>query len=308
MKTKSHLSGLKLKTAYWLFTFLTAVLPIHSHGAHSCEHVFAEEIQSVPRGFYKRLVSKSLLEQSATTDLIKANIAKLAEAVLHANSREIESGRAYNRLRMTDFAVEEVKLIPGQYVDGYGIFIVKLRSKLDGDIEFERIRSNGQAAFIERSFQFRQDLKSIDPVVKRFKAAYLENDSITTVDQGEVLISSLPEQIKLSRVMSQQERELWLNNQPFKIGLFGARTHFAVNYFKFQKQEPYMIPYSKQQLLEAYRRGEIEINTYDSISHMEMWHGKIDLEFEIVFTGFKAMDALRPLLKESLQQDILPFQ
>ncbi|MEK2687787.1 hypothetical protein [Bdellovibrio sp. GT3] len=287
---------------------MTAVLPIHSHGAHSCEHVFAEEIPSVPRGFYKRLISKSLLEQSTASDTTKANIAKLAETVLHANSKEIELGRAYNRLRMTDFLVEEVKLIPGDYVDGYGLFIVKLRSKIDGDIEFERIRSNGHAAFIDLSFQYRQDMKSAEPVVKRYKASYLENDSVKTIDQGEVFISSLPEQIKLSRVMNQIEREQWLEDQPFRIGSFGARTHFAVNYFKFNRQQPYMIPYSRQQLLEAYRRGEVEINTYNATSHTEMWHGKIDLEFEIVFAGFKAMDTLRPLMKESLQQGILPFQ
>lgn len=299
---------LKSKAVRWLFIALTAVLPIHAYAAHSCEHVFAEEIQSVPRVFYKRLISKSLAEASTNTDLIKANVAKLALAVLHENSFVIEKGRAYNRVRMTDFTVEEVKLIPGQYVDGYALFMVKLRNQRDGDTEFERVRSNGYAAFIERSFQFRQDLTSQEPVVKRFKAAYLENDSVKTVDQGEVLISSLPDQVNLSRVMNQSEREQWVDDKPIHIGPFGARTHFAINYFKFQKQEPYLIPYSKQQLLEAYRRGEVEINTYDSISRYEMWRGKIDLEFEVVFTGIKAMESLRPLLKTGLKQDILKFE
>ncbi|WP_413575574.1 hypothetical protein ACLVWU_14595 [Bdellovibrio sp. HCB290] len=291
----------------WLFIVYTAVLPIHVYGAHSCEHVFAEEIQAVPRVFFHRLISKNLLEPSANTDLVLANVAKLAEAVLHENSKIIESGRAYNRLRMTDFVVEQVKLIPGKYVDGYGIFMVKIRNKINGDIEFEPVRSNGRAAFVERSFQFRKDLKSSEPVVNRFKATYLENDSVKSIDQGEVLISSLPEQIKLSRVMSQSEREQWLKDKSVLFGSYGARTHFAINYFKFQKQEPYMIPYTRQQLLEAYRRGEVEINTYDATPHMQMWRGKIDLEMEVVFVGLGAMNGLRPTMKEALQQGILPF-
>lgn len=298
---------LKLKAVGWLLIALTAVLPFHAYGAHSCEHVFAEEIQVVPRAFYKRLNSKSLLEVNANTDLIKANVAKLAMTVLHENSAVIEKGRSFNSARMTDLRVEEVKQIPGQYVDGYALFMIKLRDR-NGDSEFERIRSNGQAAFVERSFQFRQDLTSKEPVVKRFKAAYLEGDAIKTIDQGEVYISSLPNQINLSRVMNQAEREQWIDGKPLKTGPFGARTHFAVNYFKFQKQEPYLFAYSRQQLLEAYRKGDVEINTYDSISHQEMWHGKIDLEFEVVFTGVKAMESLRPLLQDGLRQDILPFQ
>ncbi|UYL08173.1 hypothetical protein B9G69_014065 [Bdellovibrio sp. SKB1291214] len=287
---------------------MTAVLPIPAYATLSCDNVFAEEIETVPRVFYKRLISKSLLEASANTELIKANIAKLASAVLHENSAVIKNGRAYNSVPMTDFVVQEVKLIPGQYVDGYALFIVKLRSQRDGDVEFERIRSNGYAAFIERSFQFRQDLASQEPPAKRFKAAFLENETVKMIDQGEVFISSLPDQINLSRVMNQAEREQWVEDKPLRTGPFGARTHFAVNYFKFQKQEPYLIPYSKQQLLKAYRNGDVEINTYDSIPHHEMWHGKIDLEFEVVFTGIKAMESLRPLLKNGLRQDILKFE
>jgi hypothetical protein len=298
---------LKLKAVRWLLIALTAVLPFHVYGAHSCQHVFAEEIEAVPRAFYKRLNSKSLLEASANTEAIKANVAKLAQAVLHENSAVIEKGRSYNSARMTDLTVEEIKQIPGQYIDGYALFMVKLRDR-HGDTEFERVRSNGQAAFIERSFQFRQDLTSKEPIVKRFKATYLENDSVKTIDQGEVYISSLPDQINLSRVMNQAEREQWVDGKPIHTGPFGARTHFAVNYFKFQKQEPYLFAYSRQQLLEAYRRGNVEINTYDSISHSEMWHGKIDLEFEVVFTGVKAMESLRPLLQDGLRQDILPLQ
>ncbi|WP_413587034.1 hypothetical protein [Bdellovibrio sp. HCB274] len=302
------LLGLNPKATLWLFILFTAVLPFHAYGAHSCEYVFAQEITTVPRVFFKRLISKTLLENSVQNSQIKAQIAKLAEAVLHENSRTIEKGRAYNKVKMTDFTVADVKLMPGNLVDGYGLFIVKLVNKHDGDIEFEQIRSNGSAAFVDRSFQFRDGISN-DPLVRRFKAAYLdENGSVKSMDQGEVFISSLPEQIKLSRVMNQAEREQWVDGTPIKTGPFGARTHFAVNYFKFQKQEPYLIPYSKEQLLAAYRRGDVEINTYDVISHGDLWHGKIDLEFEVVFAGIKAMESLRPHLQESLRQDTLPFK
>jgi hypothetical protein len=300
--------GLNLKALLWLLILFTAVLPFHAYAAHSCENVFAEEITVVPRVFYKRIISKNLTETSAQNTQIKAQIAKLAESVLHENAKTIEKGRAYNKVHMTDFLVEDVKLMPGNLVDGYGLFIVKLRNKNDGDVEFEQIRSNGHAAFIDRSFQFR-DRISNDPLVRRFKAAYLdENGTIKTVDQGEILISSLPDQINLSRVMNSSEREQWVDGKPIQIGPFGARTHFAINYFKFQKQEPYLIPYSKQQLLDAYRRGDIEINTYDVVSRYELWRGKVDLEFEVVFTGLNAMETLRPLLQETLRQDILPFK
>ncbi|WP_142700215.1 hypothetical protein [Bdellovibrio sp. ZAP7] len=308
MSIRRICAGLNLKASLWLFILFTAVLPFHAHGAHSCEYVFAEELLVVPRVFYKRIVSKNLVENSAQNNQIKAQIAKLAEAVLHENSRTIEKGRAYNKVHMTDFTVADVKLMPGNLVDGYGLFIVKLINKHDGDIEFEQIRSNGYAAFVDRSFQFRDGISN-DPVVRRFKASYVdENGTIKTADQGEIFISSLPDQINLSRVMNQTEREQWVDGKPIKTDPFGARTHFAVNYFKFQKQEPYLIPFSKEQLLNAYRRGDVEINTYDMVSHNELWHGKVDLEFEVVFTGIKSMETLRPLLQETLRQDILPFK
>ncbi|WP_413293993.1 hypothetical protein ACLSU7_02560 [Bdellovibrio sp. HCB185ZH] len=300
--------GLYSKATLWLFIFYTAVLPIRAQAAHSCEYVFAEEVSSVPRVFYKRIISKSLSENSAQNTQTKQQIAKLAEAVLHENSRIIEKARTYNKVHLTDFTVADVKLMPGNLVDGYGLFIVKLINKHDGDIEFEQIRSNGHAAFLDRSFQFRDGISN-NPVVRRFKASYVdENGLIKTVDQGEILISSLPDQIHLSRVMTQAEREQWVDGKPIQVGPFGARTHFAINYFKFQKQEPYLIPYSKAQLLEAYRRGDIEINTYDVISRYELWRGKVDLEFEVVFTGLKSMETLRPLLQETLRQDILQFK
>ncbi len=311
MNTDRIIKGLNLQAMLCLLMVLTAVMPFQAHAAPSCEAVFSEEISTVPRVFYKRLISKNLTENTPANAQLKLQIAKLADVLLHENSRTIESARAHGKfinMPMTDLIVEDVKLIPGKFVDGYGVFIVKLRNRNSGDVEFEQIRSNGFAAFIDRSFQFR-DKASDDPVIKRFKAVYVdENGTVQTVDQGEVFISSLPDQIHLSRVMNQVEREQWVDGKPIKTGPFGARTHFAINYFKFQKQEPYLIPYSKELLLAAYRRGEVEINTYDVISHNEFWHGKIDLEFEVVFAGLKSMETLRPLLQETLRQDILPFK
>jgi hypothetical protein len=68
-----------------------------------------------------------------------------------------------------------------------------------------------------------------------------------------------------------------------------------------------MVPYSREQLLEAYRRGDVEINTYDVVDRMQLWRGKIDLEMEVVFVGPKAQRTLRPIMQETLQQDILHF-
>lgn len=290
---------IKASQALLLAMLFTAVGPSMAFAAHSCEHVFTAEIKSVPEVFYHRLISKSLTAANAETAVVNTRVVKLSEVLFQENSNAVEQGRVYNPIRLSDFTVESAKLMPGKNLEGYGLFIVKLRSRIDGDTAYEYVRSNGFAAFLDKSLQFRQENQH-DPLVKRYKASYLENESVKIVDQGEVFISSLPEQIHLTRVMHSIEQQQWIQDKPIRVGAFGAKLHFGVNYFKFQQAEPTLIAYSKKQLLEAYRRGDVEVNTYDALPRTEMWTGKIDLEFEVVFNGLKAMESLRPYLKESL--------
>ncbi|WP_413561544.1 hypothetical protein [Bdellovibrio sp. HCB209] len=286
--------------AFMLAMACTAVMPLQALAAHSCEYVFAAELTTVPEAFYQRLGGKPLNDKSIDSEKTLANVLKLTEKLFQANSRNVEQGRVYNPIRLSDYSVESVKLMPGKFADGYGVFIVKLKSRVDeDDISYEYVRSNGVAAFMDKSLQFRQEGHH-DPLVKRYKAAYLEHETVRLVDQGEVYLSSLPDQIQLSRVMNASEKIQWARGNPIKVGPFGAKTHFAVNYFKFQGNEPVLIPFSKQELLQAYRRGDVEVNTYDVLKRDEIWTGKIDLEFEVVFNGLKAMESLRPHLQKVL--------
>ncbi|MBL7671088.1 MAG: hypothetical protein JNM39_11455 [Bdellovibrionaceae bacterium] len=185
-------------------------------------------------------------------------------------------------------------------------------------IEF---RTNGHFAFLSNTFLFRTELlREYTQRTFHYSAVFFENDSIRIVDQGEAIISSLPVALNLSRSMSSAEREEWLSGIISRSPRFGEKIHFAPQYM-YYNQMPYLIPVTRRFLLDAYRRGEIEINTYDNAPEPTdpqieawgqnvglMWMGELKLEFEIVFTGKAGLTLLKPLMRDALRQQTLDLR
>ena len=101
--------------------------------------------------------------------------------------------------------------------------------------------------------------------------------------------------------MSEEERQGWINNVPYRSHTFGAKVHFAPNYFIFNNVEPYLMKISKADIISFYERGELEINTYDPLFEDEMRLTELGLEFEFVFVGESALDKLSDIIAPQLK-------
>lgn len=200
--------------------------------------------------------------------------------------------------------IESLELVePKKEIPKYLVFDVILSG--NAQKRSFRIRTNGRVAFIAESWRYRI-FKSETP--KYFRAVYFENGELKSADQGEAILSSLPDSIHLSRSMSWTERQRWLNGEDF-WSQFGQKIHFAPNYYKFTT-EPYLIPFTKRELLEYYQNGQLEVNTYDHIGGTKppqlVWTN-LGLEFELVFVGKQTVEKIKPKMREHLRQEQFSF-
>lgn len=199
-----------------------------------------------------------------------------------------------------DENTSDVKFELNQYsyaqnnLSGYKNFILKAVDK--NGLEYKKnhlqLRTNGQVAFLGQTYMLRTLTE-----IQKYKAVYFDGSQVKSVDQGDLILSTLPHDLKISRSMSETERNRWLNNEPFWSS-YGQKIHFAPSYFKF-RNEPYLVPMTRAQLFEFYKRGELEINTYDVNPDMTLMD--IGIEFELVFFGENAVKNLYPLMKEPLK-------
>lgn len=273
--------------------------------ALSCSKFFSSTpIDTIP-GIFERL---RLEQVPAQMGQIKA----LAKVLLAENYNSLGKGFEPRAFDIKDLVIESIDIssaLRNRKSNGYLSFKVVLREPLTNGINIVQIRSNGRVAFISATYAFRTSMPVEKETAKYYKAVYHSDKGIQKVDQGEVLLASMPKNFQISRSMSEIERTRWINGEPF-LSRYGQKVHFAPGYFKYDPNNlPFQTPVSRKQILEAYRRGEIEINIYDDHSaHKDsMWMGDVKLEFEIVFVGLEGVKTLRPILEDSLRQDIFPF-
>lgn len=166
------------------------------------------------------------------------------------------------------------------------------------------IRTNGEFAFLSSTWIFRSS-KSVN----NYKAVGFVNGEIQTFKQTDLILSTLPETVVLSRNMEEGERLGWIENGKFTSALYGDKVHFGPNHFLFKETEPYRVQLTKKDLLAFHRLGLLEINTYDPVNmdHNLMQLTQLGLEIEYVFVGEKAVNMLRPRIKDQLRQQVLKY-
>ncbi len=173
-------------------------------------------------------------------------------------------------------------------------------------------RSNGYVTFLDMSWQYR-DKQSI----RHYKMAYMKEGQIHTENQTNFLLSTLPEKLHLSRNLSEQEQENWVKGKGYRGWKFGHKVHFSPHYFRFKNSEPYLIEFTRDELISHRADNLFEINTYDAIIFGYAGQKqrsniiiptKMNLEIEIVYVGEDASKTLSPKMKSAVSQGVLDFQ
>ena len=232
--------------------------------------------------------------ESKDVDSYLADIERLAESVIRHNFKKIYKTSNVPKnlgLRLVDDRILE---------SGYHLFVFSTNGR-----SFQ-IRSNGKVAFLHETWRFR-----LKDQTQHYTMAYIKDGRLYNDQQTEFILSTFSDHFFLSRDMGRKERERWLNGQEFYAdGMYGAKVHFGVHYFRFKDYQPYMVEFTRDELIQAYLADGLEINSYDHISDNRTYRlvpHKMDLELEVVFIGKNGIDFLKPKLKEALRQDVLGF-
>ena len=280
-----------------LLTFFILAAPAAALAAFTCASIHSHN-QS-PRefpGLYEKLLPSDIPE-------LAPKIEKMILGLLDAN-REALADTSDGDLSRNGFTLEGTSAqwkishmkISSESTDNYQR--VDFMLDTPGRKYGLTVRSNGRFTFLSSTYLYRSN----DQRVKHYKAVYLENDEIKVVDQGQAILASLPETMILSRNLGPEEHSRWLTGQPFQ-SRFGQKVHFAPFYFEF-RGKPYQIKISKEDLLQLYAAGLLEINVYDAVNlkraAVSMVLPPVGLEFELVFTGKAAVDRLAPMMQRDL--------
>lgn len=232
--------------------------------------------------------------ESKDVDSYLADIERLAESVIRHNFKKIYKTSNVPKnlgLRLVDDRILE---------SGYHLFVFSTNGR-----SFQ-IRSNGKVAFLHETWRFR-----LKDQTQHYTMAYIKDGRLYNDQQTEFILSTFSDDFFLSRDMGRKERERWLNGQEFySDGMFGAKVHFGVHYFRFKDYQPYMVKFTRDELIQAYLADGLEINSYDHIGDNRTYRlvpHQMDLELEVVFIGKNGIDFLKPKLKEALRQDVLGF-
>ena len=223
-----------------------------------------------------------------------SDIERLAESVIRHNYKKIYKNLAVPKnldLRLADDHILE---------SGYHLFLFSANGRMF------QIRSNGKVAFLHESWRFR-----LNNQTQHYTMAYIKNGRVHNDNQTEFILSTFANQFYLSRDMGRKERNRWLNGEDFFAdGLFGQKVHFGVHYFRFKDYQPYLVQFTRDELIDSYLQNAMEINSYDHISDNRKYKlvpHEMDLELEVVFIGNTGIDFLKPKLREALKQDVLGF-
>lgn len=262
---------------------------IHPKDVSNLYDVFSHEHFAAHREVYQKLAG----------DLIRANAVRTARGN-YANltaENQLSLGKEIDPSKITlDFAGADDFETTGHK---YAMFSVTYTDD-NAQSHSLTVRTNGKVMFLDKSWMYRQN----DNVVQRFFATTLDGRGrVRLVDQGRLILSTLPEDFQLSRSMSETERLRWVDNEPF-WSHYGQKVHFAPNFYKF-RNEPYLVNITKTQLQNFYNSYMLEINSYDLVGSTRapgMVMTKLGMEFECVFVGTPAISRLQPILRDQLRQ------
>lgn len=230
---------------------------------------------------------------------LKAQIKELAEKLILQNADAMMNS-PHGRSVLFEYDFRGGRIHDLQWAESpagsYTVLNVTWINSL-GDQTVVPVRTNGQVAFLDRSYRFREPRKA-----KKFVAAFLKDSKIEFVDQGLLVLESLPAKVQLSRSLSAKEKEIWIQGGIPQSG-FGPKLHFGLNEYWYRGEKPALFRIEKTWLLEAYRAGHLEINTYDSTGAYaagEKARTAFGLEVELVLVGQPALEQIAPLMKSQL--------
>lgn len=188
------------------------------------------------------------------------------------------------------------------------------QDRIAGPYDYVSARTNGAAIFIEESYDYSQDSgsKQIFNVAVR-----TEKNETVIVNQTKAILDTLPDEITLSRVMTEGEHKIWteggkvenLRSQGAGEGSrseISARTTFALNYFEFGGDKPVIVTIPKKVLQDLFNQGQLVINTYNDI--LDPYQGLSEdaltpfgLEVEVVVLSNKGREAIRPYMESPIE-------
>lgn len=267
-----------------------------TYAAPACGSVFTNsakpKVQAPPKGLFNKIKSREEFKA------LEPQIREMINYILVANKNVLDIENILSEITPTQpFHLQLVDLAGKT---NYALVRIKTYTG-----NFLDVRTNGQFVFLSTTYKYRSSFQT-----RNYLAVGMNGQRMTTYPQTDLILSTLPNKITLSRNLEEAERTVWLKSGKF-VGNFGPKVHFAPNHYLFKETEPYRVEISKEQLLEFHQRNELEINIYDAVNLdgiKRMQTTDIGIEFEYVFVGETAIERLRPIMKEQLQQGVLIYK
>jgi hypothetical protein len=218
-------------------------------------------------------------------------LSPLIQALFEANPPEAET----TPLSMVHMHLPVGKAPPSQWSiqslhlaqdhDRYPYLMARV---LNGDQLTEMyVRTNGQAAFIDRSYHALQG-----EGLRSFRFAYLGDGYIGTDDQARFLLRQLPPTTALSRVMSEAEAEIWKHGDPTQLdsSFVSKGTHLGLANYRYRHEDPYQFDVPREVLERIHAKGQLVANTYEDERFgprgmSVQARSPFGLEFELVVLG-----------------------
>ena len=263
--------------------FIATALPSKGY-AELHNSAYGELYSNVPRGLYNKIPDRQTFKN------LEPRVRELAIHLIEANADTLKRIKnLHGSVNKESLKISLLHLVPNSNY-------VEVSISQPNSLEYTNIRTNGEFAFLSSSYYFRENNKT-----HTYQTVGYVNNNIQVFSQTELILSTLPDTITISRVMGEEERQKWLNNIPYSSTTFGAKVHFGPNYFRFNDKEPYIINIQKSDLLEFLANNELEINTYDPLFENEMKLTELGLEFEYVIIGDQAIIKLMHLIQDQLR-------
>lgn len=252
-------------------------------------------------GYHEQFTNHKITKETVESKLTP--IERMSKQVIMDNLALIST----KFLNISDIKISDIELHSwAENESNYFNFGFKIKNHLI------QTRSNGYVTFLDMSWQYR-DKQSI----RHYQMAYMKDGQIHTENQTNFLLSTLPAKLYLSRNLSEQEQINWVSGKGYKGWRFGEKVHFAPHYFRFKNSEPYLVEFTRDELISHRADNLFEINTYDAIifgyagqkqrSNI-LIPTKMNLEIEIVYIGLDATKTLMPKMQTSVSQGVLDLQ
>ncbi len=315
LKTDKKRWSTQMKLVSTLFIFIFIIASEHAHPL-TCKKLFASEldiskhrteVQNIKdmikyfEGYHDKFTHHKLTK--ATVDSKLTIIERMSQKIIMDNLPLL----LIKYSNISNITARDIKLVSwAENESHYFNFGFKVKDHLI------QTRSNGYVTFLDMSWQYRSKFTT-----RHYQMAYLKEGEIHTENQTHFLLSTLPEKLYLSRNMSQQEQTDWVSGKGYSGWRFGEKVHFAPHYFRFKNTEPYLVEFSRDELIEHRADDLFEINTYDAIvenySSQKQRNNiiipnKMNLELEIVYIGKDAIKTLIPKMKTQVAQGVLDLQ